>query len=85
MKGYEFSNDGLSEAIIKNDKEAVTLFLKADININLKDVKEKDFEIKEKGKKIRALEVTTNGQMIFTCKDVPTNNLTINIVRMEVA
>lgn len=37
IKGYEFSNEGLSEAIIKNDKEAVELFVKADININLPD------------------------------------------------
>ncbi|MCR5261615.1 MAG: ankyrin repeat domain-containing protein [Candidatus Gastranaerophilales bacterium] len=37
MRGYEFSNNGLSEAIIKKDKEAVELFLKADININLPD------------------------------------------------
>ena len=37
MKGYQFSNDGLSEAIIKNDKEAVELFVKADLNINLPD------------------------------------------------
>lgn len=37
MKGYEFTNDGLSEAIIKNDTEAVELFVKADININLPD------------------------------------------------
>ena len=34
---------------------------------------------------IRALEVTIDEQMTFTCKDVPTNNLIINIVRMEVA
>ncbi|MBQ2644450.1 ankyrin repeat domain-containing protein [bacterium] len=37
MKGYEFSNNGLSEAIIKKDIEAVELFVKADININLPD------------------------------------------------
>ncbi len=37
IKGYEFSNDGLSEAIIKNDQEAIELFVKADININLPD------------------------------------------------
>lgn len=37
MKGYEFSNNGLSEAIIKRDKEALELFVKADININLTD------------------------------------------------
>lgn len=37
MRGYEFSNNGLSEAIIKKDKEAVELFIKADINVNLPD------------------------------------------------
>ncbi|MGN0013982.1 MAG: ankyrin repeat domain-containing protein [Candidatus Gastranaerophilaceae bacterium] len=37
IKGYEFSNNGLSEAIIKNDQEAIELFVKADININLPD------------------------------------------------
>lgn len=37
MRGYEFTNDGLSEAIIKQDTEAVELFVKADININLSD------------------------------------------------
>lgn len=37
LKGYEFTNDGLSEAIIKKDKEAVELFVKADLNINLPD------------------------------------------------
>lgn len=37
IKGYEFNNDGLSEAIIKKDKEAVELFVKANININIPD------------------------------------------------
>lgn len=37
IKGYEFTNDGLSEAIIKNDKEAVELFVKAEINVNMAD------------------------------------------------
>ena len=37
MRGYEFTNNGLSEAIIKKDKEAIELFLKADINVNLTD------------------------------------------------
>ena len=37
IKGYQFSNDGLSEAIIKKDISAVELFVKADININLPD------------------------------------------------
>ncbi len=37
IKGYEFTNDGLSEAIIKNDKEAIELFVKAEININMPD------------------------------------------------
>lgn len=37
IKGYEFSNDGLSEAIIKKDKEAVELFVKTDLNINMAD------------------------------------------------
>ena len=37
MRGYEFTNDGLSEAIVKQDTEAVELFVKADININLSD------------------------------------------------
>lgn len=37
IKGYDFTNDGLSEAIIKNDKEAIELFVKADLNINLAD------------------------------------------------
>ncbi len=37
IKGYEFTNDGLSEAIIKKDKEAVELFVKTDLNINMAD------------------------------------------------
>lgn len=37
IKGYEFTNDCLSEAIIKNDKEAVELFVKAEINVNMAD------------------------------------------------
>ena len=37
IRGYEFTNDGLSEAIIKNDKEAVELFVKTDLNINMAD------------------------------------------------
>lgn len=37
MRGYEFTNNGLSEAIIKKDNEALQLFLKANININLTD------------------------------------------------
>jgi len=37
IRGYEFTNDGLSEAIIKNDKEAVELFVKTDLNINMPD------------------------------------------------
>lgn len=37
MRGYEFTSEGLSEAIVKQDTEAVELFVKADININLSD------------------------------------------------
>lgn len=37
IKGYEFTNDGLSEAIIKRDKDAIELFVKTDLNINMPD------------------------------------------------
>lgn len=37
IKGYEFTNDGLSEAIIKKDKDAIELFVKTDLNINMPD------------------------------------------------
>lgn len=37
MKGYSFSNDGLSEAIIKKNTEDIELFLKAGIDFNSVD------------------------------------------------
>lgn len=61
IKGYEFSNDGLSEAIIKNDKEAVELFVKADININLPD--NEGYSALD-----RALKVKDKEAVIFLCR-----------------
>lgn len=65
MKGYEFTNDGLSEAIIKNDTEAVELFVKADININLPDnegYSALDRAIKENDKELENLLTKAGGE-----------------------
>lgn len=60
IKGYEFSNNGLSEAIIKNDQEAIELFVKADININLPD--KEGYSALD-----RALKVKDKAAAIFLC------------------
>lgn len=60
IKGYEFSNNGLSEAIIKNDQEAIELFVKADININLPD--KEGYSALD-----RALKVKDKEAAIFLC------------------
>lgn len=60
IKGYEFNNNGLSEAIIKNDKEAIALFVKADININLPD--KEGYSALD-----RALKVNDKEAAIFLC------------------
>ncbi len=57
LKGYEFTNDGLSEAIIKKDKEAVELFVKADLNINLPDTE--GYSALDRAIKVQNNEVTT--------------------------
>ena len=75
MKGYEFTNDGLSEAIIKNDTEAVELFVKADININLPDnegYSALDRAIKENDKELENL-LTKAGRETKLLKNVATD------------
>ncbi len=61
LKGYEFTNEGLSEAIIKNDLQAVELFVKADININLPD--KEGYNALD-----RAIKVKDKDAVIFLCK-----------------